>query len=177
MASDLTRISFTEELLSKLQAFHCGDEPWEQEVSDWIKAPRGGGGAVDELDHGTQVWLYANEAGEIVGFGSLGPATVRWPRSKDPPVAASVIPMLGVAKRFHGQPSGPPADRYSARILDDLIATATAARDSRPVLVLYVFVNNPRAIRFYERAGFVELHKPYKDNLTGRMHKRMVLAL
>ena len=42
---------------------------------------------------------------------------------------------------------------------------------------LYVYSKNIPAIKFYERAGFVELHKPYIDKSTGRDHKRMVLVL
>lgn len=177
MPNDLSRIPFTEELSPKVQAFHCGDEPWQREVSDWIKAGRGAGGAVDELERGTRVWLYVSEGGELIGFGSLAPAMQRWPRAKDPPIAASVIPMLGVDARFWGQPPGPPEQRYSARILDDLIAEAQASRNERPILVLYVSVENLRGIRFYERAGFTELHKLYTDKATGRQHKRMVLVL
>jgi ribosomal protein S18 acetylase RimI-like enzyme len=177
MASNLVRIPFTEELLPKVQAFNCGDQPWEREVSEWIKAPRGAGGAIDELDRAAQVWLYLSGDGELVGFGSLAQATQRWPGAKDPPIAASVIPMLGVDARFWGQPPGPPEDRYSTRILDDLIAAAQTHEDERPILVLYVHVDNPRAIRYYERAGFAELHKLYTDKATGRQYKRMVLVL
>src|SRR4051812_37573910 len=82
MASSLTKMPFTEELLPNVQGFDCDDEPWEREVADWIKAPRGGSGGLDELQQGNQVWLYANEESEIVGFGSLGIALQWWPRSK-----------------------------------------------------------------------------------------------
>src|SRR5437870_2919878 len=115
MASDLTRTPFMELLWPKVQAFYCGDEPWQREVSDWIKAPRGAGGALDELDRGTRIWLYVSGAGELVGFGSLAPAMQRWPRAKDPQIPASVIPMLGVDARFWGRSPGPPEERYSAR--------------------------------------------------------------
>jgi len=107
MSSNLTRIPFAVDLLPMVESFGCGDEPWQREVSDWIKAPPGAGGAVEELEHGAQVWLYATEEGEVVGFGSLAAASQRWPRSKDPPIPASVIPMLGVDQRLWGQPPGP----------------------------------------------------------------------
>jgi ribosomal protein S18 acetylase RimI-like enzyme len=177
MPSNLIRIPFTEDLLPKVQAFDCGDEPWEREVSDWIKAPRGGGGALDELEHGATVWLYVTDDGELVGFGSLAAAVQRWPRSKDPQVPASVIPMLGVDRKFWGQPPGAPEERFSARLLVDLIAEAQTHRAERPILVLYVSIENARGIKYYERAGFAELHKPYTDKNTGRVYKRMVLVL
>src|SRR3989442_152452 len=124
MSADLQRLPFTPELLAKVQAFDCGTEPWEGEVSDWIKAAPGEGGAVDELLQGNQVWLYITAAGELVGFGSLGEARQRWPGQKDPKIEASIIPMLGVARRFWGQPPGPAEERYSSRILGDLIVEA-----------------------------------------------------
>jgi ribosomal protein S18 acetylase RimI-like enzyme len=132
---------------------------------------------MDELQHGTQVWLYLTPEGEPVGFGSLAAASQRWPRAKDPQIAASLIPMLGVDRKYWGQPPGSPEDRYSARILDDLIAEASIHRQERPILILYVHVDNARGIRFYECAGFAELHKPYRDKRTGWEHKRMVLVL
>ncbi len=178
MSSLLQKIPFSEALLPRVQAFDCGAEPWQREVSDWIKAPRGAGGALDQLlQPGSQVWLYAAEQGSLVGFGSLAIGSQRWPRPKDPPIETSVIPVLGVDQRFWGQPAGPPEDRYSARILDDLIAEASAHRDARPILVLYVSLDNARGITFYERAGFQELHKSWTDKNTGRVYKRMFLVL
>jgi ribosomal protein S18 acetylase RimI-like enzyme len=177
MASDLVRIAFTEELLPKVQSFDCGNEPRELEVSDWIKAPRGAGGAVDDLARGNEVWLYVTGGGDVVGFGSLGIALQRWPRAKDPQINVSVIPMLGVDKRYWGQPPGPRENRYSARILDDVIAEATKHRAERPILILFVNEQNTRAIRLYERAGFKELHKPMTDRRTGFVNKRMALGL
>jgi ribosomal protein S18 acetylase RimI-like enzyme len=176
MSSGLVRIPFTEDLLPKVQAFDCGQEPWELEVSNWIKAPRGGGGAVDDLPR-NQVWLYATDNGDLVGFGSFGETSQKWPRSKDPPILASIIPMLGIAKEYWGQPPGPRESRYSTRILEDLIVEAVAHQNERPILILFVNVNNQRAIQLYQRFGFVELHKPVTDKNTGFVNKRMVLDL
>src|SRR5713226_895376 len=100
MSTELIRIPFTEELLPKVQSFECGDEPWEREVSDWLKSGRGTGSALDDLDHGNQIWLYATATGELIGVGSLGIAEQRWPRAKDPKIAVSILPMLGVDRRF-----------------------------------------------------------------------------
>jgi ribosomal protein S18 acetylase RimI-like enzyme len=85
--------------------------------------------------------------------------------------------MLGVARAFWGQPPGPHEERYSARILRDLIWEARQQQDRRPILVLYVHVANTRGIAFYQRAGFAELHKPYTDARTGQVYKRMVLVV
>src|SRR5262249_8164208 len=140
MSSDLTRIPFTEESLPKVQGFDCGDEPWEREVSDWIKAPLGEGGALDELQQGSHVWLYVNEADVLDWFGSLCITMQRCPRSKDPQIVVRSIPMLGVDRKFWGQPLGPVEDRYSIRILADLIAEARKHQDERPILILFVHI-------------------------------------
>lgn len=173
----LTKIPFTEQLLPKVQNFECGDELWQREVSNWIKAASGTGGAVDALQQGTQIWLYADDNGDLVGFGSLAEATQRWPRSKDPPLAVSLLPFLAVDQRFWGQPAGPPESRYANLLLRDLVAEAMKFQTARPLLLLFVHTDNLAAIKFYERAGFVELHKPYTDRQTGWSYKRMVLVL
>jgi hypothetical protein len=108
MAASLQVIPFTPALLPTVQAFDCGSEPWEREVSDWIKRPAGEDGAVDALARGTAVWLYVNDAGELVGFGSLDKTEQRWPKAKDPKVPASIIPWVAVERRFWGQPPGRP---------------------------------------------------------------------
>jgi GNAT superfamily N-acetyltransferase len=177
MPAGLTKRPFTNNDLPLVQSFGCGEEPWEKEVSEWIKAPAGGGGGLDALEQEVKVWLYFDRSGNMLGFGSLAETTQRWPSSKDPKIPATVIPMLGLDVRYWGQPSGPPEERYANLILQDLVQEARALAQSHPILVLYVHVNNVRAIRFYERAGFQDLHKAYKDSRTGHTYKRMALAL
>ncbi len=177
MANTLHVLPFAPDLLARVQPFDCGDEPWEREVSDWIKRPPGQDGAIDALGRGMAIWLYVDDAGAVVGFGSLDRAEQRWPTAKDPKIAASIIPWVAVERRFWGQPPGPPEERYASQILGDLVATAIQIRDERPVLVLYVHEQNARAVAFYQRAGFLELHKPYTDSATGWRYKRMALAL
>jgi hypothetical protein len=83
-----------------------------------------------------------------------------------------------VEKQFWGQPPGPREQRYSALILDDLISEATKRMSSDSgLLILYVNEKNSRAIRLYERAGFVPLQKPFKDKNTGFVNQRFVLVL
>ena len=45
---ELVRIPFTEILLPRVQGFDCGEEIWQTEISDWIKAPREGNGAINQ---------------------------------------------------------------------------------------------------------------------------------
>jgi len=72
VADQLVKIEFNKFLLPKVQGFDCGDEPWEREVADWLKAPSAEQGAIYDWYRGTEIWLYATEAGELVGVGSLG---------------------------------------------------------------------------------------------------------
>lgn len=144
-------------------------------MTEWIKgAPYG---VFDHQAAGGEVWLYANDAQEIVGFGALGETTWRWPTNKDRPRRLSIIPALGVDRRFHGQPAGPPGERFSSQILLDLVYEATRHTERDPVLGLFVHPQNTRAIRFYERAGFVPFFRTYTDPQSGVVYRSMVLKL
>jgi ribosomal protein S18 acetylase RimI-like enzyme len=174
---NLTRIDFGDQLLPQVQAFDCGNEPWQRELADALKAPRGTGGVLDGLDQGTRAWLYLDNDGNLVGYGSLGDSVQRWPGPKDPQIPVSIIPWLAVDRRFWGKPPGHPEQRYSTLILGDLISEARCKQDERPLLILFVHVDNVAALKLYERAGFREFHKPYTDKKTGWQYKRMVLVL
>src|SRR5580700_5824970 len=90
-------LPFSASLLSRVQGFVCGTEPFEQEVAAWLQAARGAGGALDEMENaGTLVWLYESEAGELVGFGSLGVTQWRWDNPKKGPwTPICIIPFYG----------------------------------------------------------------------------------
>jgi ribosomal protein S18 acetylase RimI-like enzyme len=70
--------------------------------------------------------------------------------------------MLGIDHRFHGQPPDP-QQRYSNQILSHLRFEAIqlfkshqeSGRSILPLLSLYVHRENHRAIRLYEKFGFV----------------------
>jgi len=175
--AELVRIRFSEDLLPKVQAFDCGAELWQTEVSDWIKKPRGSEGALNDMENaGLQVWLYANDQGDLVGFGSFGESAQRWPKAKDPEIPASVIPFMALDRKFWGQPPGPWEDRYATQILRDLIAEAVKYKDARKILKLLVYEGNAAAIKLYQRLGFAEFHKPRKDT-NGLLYMRMALVL
>jgi GNAT superfamily N-acetyltransferase len=159
MASTLSKIPFTKDLLSEVADFECGGKPYETEVSDWIKTD-GPESALEAMQKfGTKVWLYVEE-GNIVGFGSLGVSNWNWPEpTTKPRVRVNLIPMVGIQSRYHGKPDGPTEQRFSTQIMLDLIDEARRNTDAKPVLGLFVHPDNAAAIRFYRRIGFQDFHQ------------------
>jgi ribosomal protein S18 acetylase RimI-like enzyme len=179
MPGSLQKTVFTEQLLPKVKDFNCGNDQWELEVSNWIKAPVGSSpvpGALDEMantDRPCEVWLYGTEQGELVGLGSLGLSKWRWPRpNKSPQVPISVIPYIGIRVEFRGTP-----ERFGSQILADLKAEALTHPDREPVLGLFVDVRNQAALKFYGKEGFQAFGKPILDNATQSQRQRMILDL
>lgn len=81
----------------------------------------------------------------------------------------SLIVWVGVQKEFWGKPEGPKEDRYSARILDDLLAEVQTDAETHPVLGLFVHMDNHRAIKFYKEAGFSDDLVQRRDKETGEV--------
>lgn len=180
----LQRIPFTVEMLPGVQQFDCGSESWERVVAEYLKAPDSEPESAvastllpSSHPHHARIWLYINQDGELVGFGALANGNQRYPKPKDDPIPVCILTYLALDKRFHGKPDGPSEQRFATRILRSLIDEAKLTAIERPLLILYVDEANEKAIRFYQKAGFAELHKPYKDKATGRLHKRMYLVL
>jgi GNAT superfamily N-acetyltransferase len=160
------RFDFLEEDLDEVQGFRCENAPWELQISDWIKNARTG--ALDYVHRGKcRVWLYRTEAGELVGYGSLGSSNWNWPSADDPRVPINIIPYVGVREEFWSQPPGPKGERFSAQILDDLVDEALRQRDRHPALGLFVHEDNHRAIAFYRNSGFTMFHRTIPSDLPG----------
>ncbi|MFN0056640.1 MAG: N-acetyltransferase [Planctomycetales bacterium] len=147
----------TEEDRPELVNVDCGEESWAQAATLWLDSDVWQSMA----KHKTRVWLYRNDAGVIVGFGSLGTTRRRWPPPDGGYSNLLIIPMLGIDRRFRGQPPDP-YPRYSHQILGHLRYEAIhfweahrqSGRSTLPLLSLYVHRENYRAIRLYERFGF-----------------------
>lgn len=157
--------------LDAVQNFYCGDEPWEREVSDWIK----GQGVLDDMQRG-EVWLYRTETDILVGFGSLSEPGWSYPNRNDP--KPNLIPMLGIQRQFWGHPlNSLPEERYSWQIMDDIVEEAAKHKERAPVIVLYVHPDNSRAIRFYNSYGFEAFHRTYTDHVTHVVYKTMIFHI
>lgn len=166
-------VDFSAALLPRVAGFDCGQLDYEKEVADWLKAPRGSGGAADAVELGeAKVWLYETTIGELVGYGSLGVTHWRHPNpKKSPKIAMHIIPFFGVRTEFRGRPPGERKTHYSSLIFNDLLARALDWPDKHRWLVLCVDAANVRAINFYrDEFNFAEFgeHK-------GKM--RMILDL
>lgn len=154
---ELSPHPFTEADQARLVGFSCGIETWARHVVEWIR----GSDVLDSMErHGTKVWLFKTQGGEIVGFGSVGICRWRWPPPKGGNTKLVMIPMLGIDERFHGRPEDP-AWRYSTQIMSHLIFEARKlAKSERSELhsiewlVLLVHRENRRAMCFYEKCGF-----------------------
>lgn len=153
----LYAVDFTEADQDRLADFNCGADDWSRHVAEWIR----GTDVFESMKRGTRVWLFETRDGEVVGFGSLGATRWRWPPPDGGYTSILIIPMLGVAERFQGQP--PDAEwKYARQIMGHLIAAArqsaleSSAKSKTPTewLVLLVHRDNARAIRFYEKCGF-----------------------
>jgi hypothetical protein len=179
MLSNLLKTPFTEQLLPRVRDFCCGRDPWEIEVSDWIKAPfratprPGALDAMTDPERPCEVWLYGTVQGDLVGFGSIGWTEWRWPRpNNDPRVPISIIPYIGVGATFQGKP-----ERFGSQILSDLRAEALGHPARMPLIGLFVDVRNNDASRFYEKEHFKPFGKPITDPDTGNLLQRMILDL
>lgn len=179
----LTKYPFSEAdiALPEVQAFHCGDEPWDLEVAEWIKSRTGDNSVlVDVNTFGTEVWLY-REAGTLIGYASLGERMFTWPLRSKKKELVSVIPFIGVQKQFQGEPRDAERDdKYAYQILDDLLANAAEKAMSGKhfaLVTLSVDDRNKRAIRFYECREFVDLKIPRLDPDKGITYTRMARGL
>jgi hypothetical protein len=94
----LYAIEFTEADQARLAGFSCRVEAWSPSAAEWIR----GSDVLDSMKRGTRVWLFENVAGEIVGFGSVGPARWRWPPPDGAYAPILLIPVLGLDTRFQG---------------------------------------------------------------------------
>jgi len=74
MADFLQVVPFTPDMLVQVQDFHYGDEPFQNDLADWMCHD-----AIRSLGMGTKIWLYVNALPDIVGYSSLG--VTRWEKS------------------------------------------------------------------------------------------------
>lgn len=176
MAASDNQPLFADEFTAADQLFlaglSCGDEPWSQAATEWIKSSE----VLDSIEKfSTKVWVYRNsEADEsVVGFSSLAATGwQKWPPPNGNRSRLLYIPQLGLDSQFRGYPPDPDW-RYSNQILEHLVGQAKELakqiKQEKPpskhvdLLTLKVHRENIPARKVYERYGF-ELLPGYEDN-------------
>ena len=176
----LTKYPFSEAdiTLPDVQAFDCGDAPWDIEVAEWIESRSGNNSVLEDMKKfGTEGWLYRDEDGVLVGYSSLGQTKFTWPVGTKKKETVSIIPFIGVRRVFQGEPRDATTrdDKYAYQILADLLSYAAGIGNRFPVAILSVDERNIRAIRFYLNRGFVDLKIPRVS--AGVAYLRMAVPL
>jgi ribosomal protein S18 acetylase RimI-like enzyme len=158
MPDMLRKEIFSPDNVGDVADFFCGDQQWDRFQAIWIKEQ-----AVKSIaQHGTEVFLYYNDQDELVAFGSIGKTRRRYPPPDGEYIHLSIIPSLAIQSQFQGQPNdGSP--KYSHQIMEDLIAQAR--QQGSDILTLDVHQENVRAIKVYEKFGFVALGDIYHDHI------------
>lgn len=151
---------FTPEVQSQLGTFDCGTSVFARDMTDWITGPRC---FASIRDRGTNVWLFRDDHGSVVGFGSVGETEWKWPDQKSPFKKMSFIPALATHSNFQRTPyDAPREEQYSMAILIFLIAQARKL--GHQYLVLFAHKDNTGAQSLYEIAGFEYSPESYKGN-------------
>ncbi len=160
MPIELVPRNFDQACLPLVSAFDCGQDKFGKLATDWIRCVDPLNCAIQAIrDRQTQVFLYNNLAGELVGFGSLGKTTRKLKKVEE---EWSIVPHFGIAIQLRGLPAGAMwQDRYAASIMGDLMSLA---RDHQtPTLMLKVHQENTPAMKLYGRLGFKQFCGPNQD--------------
>lgn len=162
MHDQLRAVEYQPEMLAGIGAVDCGSETYQSELAVWLQNE-----APDAITRGTRVWLYFNQAGAFVGFGSLGPTNWRYPDPSSKRTGVVLIPAVAVQREFWGKPENvAPQERYSSQILRHLVDEAGHWPGSPPAVGLYVHPENQAAIKLYQRFHFRQFHHSYTDPAT-----------
>lgn len=148
----LNRTLHTPDSRPLVAGFHCGEEAWASELSDYI---RGKDPFYYARKRGTRTWLYSDASGAVVGYGCLG--TYRCPDlfPEDPETQVQIIPNLAI--HADHQRRG-----YATYICKDLLREAASEYgravegtiNLQPLVVLFVHPQNDKAIGLYKKLGF-----------------------
>lgn len=139
--------------LDDARTLQLGDEPWEAEIAAWLAGDTHAESSLAaDLARGNLAWLYLNGEGDIVGVGSIGPATASYPRNSSPRLNATCVTFLAVDRHHRRQGHG-------QRILDHLLSVALARRETHPLLILFVHPDNADALAWYTNPtnGFTQV--------------------
>lgn len=163
MSDPLRRVAFDPASMREwVEDFHFGAAPYEVELRTWLLRD-----AEREIAEGVRVWLYVDESGEAVGYGSLAKAVWPYPPHEPDQLPLAIIPALGLRVEYHGCPVGSAFDaRYAKQMMDHLLDEAARLPDVEQRVGLFVHPDNGRAAAFYRKCGFQRLPLDYLDPVT-----------
>lgn len=173
MIDALTFVDFHPSMVNLIRDFSYGSASYQIELASWILND-----SAEAIERGTKVWLYSNQAGQIVGYGSLGQSNWRFPDATSKRTPLVVIPAVAIREEFWGKPeSSVKGERYSTQIIEHLLTEALAWPGALPAVGLYVHPDNLAAIKLYERFRFRLFHNSYVDPVTQVKYLGYVRAL
>lgn len=171
---DLLRsVEYAPSMLGLIRNFDFGDEPYQKELGQWIIDD-----AEQAMARGTKVWIYVNQADQIVGYGSLGQTNWKYPEPNSNKVTVAIVPAVAIRKEFWGEPkTGDKEEKYSSQIMRELIRQAIEWNASFGAVGLFVHPENLAAIKLYERFGFKRFYRNYEDKQKKVTYLGYVLPL
>ena len=94
MPDVLIAIELTPEDLLRISGFDCGTETYQSDLAVWPNTE-----AELCMQRGTTVWMYVNQIGDTVGYGSLGTTNWRYPDSKSKRIPILIIPAVALWRK------------------------------------------------------------------------------
>lgn len=147
----------------KVSGFQCGPERWSELVAQYLRS----GAAWQSHSTGssdTLLFCARDDRNHILGFVDLAEQSLSWPKANGKRKAPSLhIKYIALATSYHGQPNLPSTSKYAHRMLTDIVDLAIQDSRNFELLSLVVDQDNQRAIRLYDRFGFVDHGKPRAD--------------
>jgi ribosomal protein S18 acetylase RimI-like enzyme len=165
---------YTSALAHEVVDFDCGTERWASPLNDFIRNE-----ASKYMKRlGTKIWLYDNDLGERVGYGSIG--VTKWTILPGETDRQTLVLLPNIAVRIEQQRKG-----YAKQICNHLIAEAQAEYDARkargesiiPFLGLLVHPENLGAKKLYSGVGFSDHHYTYYDSSENVRYEGMGMFL
>ena len=165
----LAYVPFTPDMLDAVRGYNYGDEPHQQELALWMLND-----ALPAMTRGTKVWLYRNQAGDFIGYGSLGTTRWHYPDPTSRKAVLVIVPAVAIRQEFWGKPDGATDDRYSSQIMRHLLQEADAWPGEPPAVGLFVHPSNSAAAKLYERFGFQRFFHSSTDPDTGVVYESFI---
>jgi hypothetical protein len=149
------------------EAFDCGPEPYQEQVSRFVRELVWAGRPKEE----ETIAAFVHGSGELYGFGSWKPVQIQLADTDDAEPGIR-IPYFGVDHHFHGR-----RNEAGERLADVLYATVEQRALSHPAssegmpFELYCDEANIRGQHFWARNGYQDVGPAYHGD---KRYRRMI---